>query len=181
MSDDIRCFIVVSLVDQGILKQGDIPLEYKTEETDRRNFAEVAAEKVTDMAKQQELVKAQTGMGVIFGETDDQLAYLIFVAPEYPEPAAKQLAEKHARAVKSMAADNTFDSEAGAKQSAGANKAYAAVCKTLATEYEGGDKVSKVMRELAVQAATTEKDNKRIDKRIDKIITLITRLEGEAE
>jgi hypothetical protein len=42
----------------------------------------------------------------------------------------------------------TFDSGAGAAQSAGAKKAYAAVCKTLATEYEGGDKVSQVMREV---------------------------------
>jgi len=42
----------------------------------------------------------------------------------------------------------TFDSGAGASQSAGAKKAYAAVCKTLATEYEGGDKVSQVMREV---------------------------------
>ena len=142
MSDDIRCFMVVDL------QSGDVCLDYKTEKTDRRNFAQEAMAKVTAMAKQQQLVTEQTRMGMIFAETDDELAYLIFVAPDYPERVAEQLVDKHARAVESMASDGTFDSTWGAGQSGGTKKAYAAVCKTLATEYEGGDKVSQVMREV---------------------------------
>ena len=142
MSDGIRCFVVVDL------QSGDVCLDYKTEKTDRRNFAQEASAKVTAMAKKQKLVTEQTRMGMIFAETDDELAYLIFVAPDYPERVAKQLVDKHARAVESMAEDETFVSTAGAGQSGGAKKAYAAVCKTLATEYEGGDKVSQVMREV---------------------------------
>ena len=61
--------------------------------------------KVQGMAKQQQLVTDQTRMGMIFAETDDDLAYLVFVAPDYPERVAKQLVDKHARAVESMAGD----------------------------------------------------------------------------
>lgn len=140
--DDIRCYMVVDL------KSGDVCLDYKTEKTDRRNFAQEASAKVTAMAKQQQIVTELTRIGMIFAETDDELAYLIFVAPDYPERVAKQLVDKHARAVESMASDGTFDSGAGAGQSNDAKKAYAAVCKTLVREYEGGDKVSQVMREV---------------------------------
>jgi hypothetical protein len=75
------------------------------EKTDRRNFAQEATVKVQGMAKQQQLVTDQTRMGMIFAETDDDLAYLVFVAPDYPERVAKQLVDKHARAVESMAGD----------------------------------------------------------------------------
>ena len=61
--------------------------------------------KVQGMAKQQQLVTDQTRMGMIFAETDDDLAYLVFIAPDYPERVAKQLVDKHARAVESMAGD----------------------------------------------------------------------------
>ena len=195
MSDDIRCFMVVQLA------SGDVCLDYKSEpprvvardsagctltrarlrpaeKTDRRNFAQEATVKVQGMAKQQQLVTDQTRMGMIFAETDDDLAYLVFVAPDYPERVAKQLVDKHARAVESMAGDGarlaprpssprgrdccrvrraepphpcaepsrltrplwgwlrtgTFSAAAGAGQSGGAKKAYAAVCKTLASE-----------------------------------------------
>ena len=187
MSDDIRCFMVADL------DSGDILLDYKTEKTDRRKFAEEATAKVTGMAKQQQLVTEQTRMGMIFAETDDELAYLIFVAPDYPERVAKQLVDKHARAVESMASDGTFDSGAGAGQSGGAKKAYAAVCKTLATEYEGGDKVSQVMREIdQVKGVMSENINQAMtnlestealnerqdeDKRIEKINLKIEKLE----
>ena len=70
-------------------------------------FAQEASAKVTAMAKQQQLVTEQTRMGMVFAETDDELAYLIFVAPDYPERVAKQLVDKHARAVESMASDGT--------------------------------------------------------------------------
>ena len=186
MSDDIRCFMVADL------GSGDILLDYKTEKTDRRKFAEEASAKVTEMATEQELVTEQTRVGMIFAETDDDLAYLVFVSPDYHEEAAKQLADKHASAVNSMASDDTFQSAKGTEQSAYAKKVYAAVCKTLATEYEGGDKVAQVMREAGqvkgvmsenINQATkdleagnaTEKD------RIDHIIALIARLEKEEE
>ena len=42
--------------------------------------------KVQGMAKQQQLVTDQTRMGMIFAETDDDLAYLVFVAPDYRNP-----------------------------------------------------------------------------------------------
>ena len=141
MSDDIRCFMVVDIL------SGDVFLEYKVEETDRREFSQEAQAKVTAMTKQQSVTE-QTQMGMIFAKTDDELAYLIFVAPDYPERVAKQLVDKHALAVKLMASDGTFDSKAGTGQSGGAKKAYAAVCKTLAAEYEGGgDKVTQVIEQ----------------------------------
>ena len=68
-------------------------------------FAQEAGTKVTGMAKQQQLVTEQTRMGMLFAETDDEMAYLVFVAPDYPERVAKQLVDKHARAVESMASD----------------------------------------------------------------------------
>ena len=107
------------------------------------------------------------------------------MAPDYPEPVAKQMADKHAGSVESMASDYTFQSAKGKEQSAGAKKVYAAVCKTLATEYEGGDKVSKVMMEVAqVKGVMSENINQAManlehTERIDKIMTLITRLEKE--
>jgi len=190
--------MVVSVVDQGILKQGDILLEYKTEKTDDRDF-DLAMRPFIGSAK-----KAWRGegrvqvdpdvsrFGMIYGETNGTLAYLVFVSPDYPGPVAEQLADKHAGSVESMASDGTFQSAKGTEQSAYAKKVYAAVCKTLATEYEGGDKVSKVMMEVAqvkgvmsenINQATkdleagnaTEKD------RIDHIIALIARLEKEEE
>ena len=74
------------------------------DETDRRNFVQEASVKVRGMAKQH-LITDQTRAGTIFAETDDELAYLVFVAPDYPERVAKQLVDKHARAVESMAGD----------------------------------------------------------------------------
>lgn len=67
-------------------------------------FAQEAAGKVTAMGKQS-TASEQTRMGMVFAETDDELAYLVFVAPDYPERVAKQLVDKHARAVESMASD----------------------------------------------------------------------------
>ena len=67
-------------------------------------FAQEAASKVQSMAKQS-TASDQTRMGMLFAETDDELAYLVFVAPDYPERVAKQLVDKHARAVETMAAD----------------------------------------------------------------------------
>ena len=67
-------------------------------------FAQEAASKVTSMAKAS-TTSDQTRMGMMFAETDDELAYLVFVAPDYPERVAKQLVDKHARAVESMASD----------------------------------------------------------------------------
>lgn len=59
---------------------------------------------MTSMAKAS-TTSDQTRMGMMFAETDDELAYLVFVAPDYPERVAKQLVDKHARAVESMASD----------------------------------------------------------------------------
>ena len=197
MSDDIRCFMVVNLVTDAIC------LKYKTEKNDRRDFdlamlpfigfAKKAFSHAYATANESDRVQvdpAVSRFGMIYGETNGTLAYLVFVRPDYPRPVAEQLADKHASAVDSMASDDTFQSAKGTEQSAGAKKVYAAVCKTLATEYEGGDKVSKVMREADqvkgvmsenINQATkdleagnaTEKD------RIDHIIALIARLEKE--
>ena len=117
--------------------------------------------------KQQALVMDLTDQrGMAFAETDDELAYLVFVAPGYPEQVAKDVVDRHARAIESMAGDGarrlpllprrdsrahspfaaarrggrlrprtgTFTATAGAEQSGAAKKAYAAVCKTLASE-----------------------------------------------
>merc|ERR1712166_1324091 len=65
----------------------------------------------------------------------------------YPERVAKQIVDKHARAVESMASDGTFNSHVP-EQSTSAKKGYAAVCKTLAADFEGGDKVAQVMAEV---------------------------------
>jgi len=67
-------------------------------------FAQEASAKVGSMAKNA-TASDQTRMGMLFAETDDELAYLVFVAPDYPERVAKQLVDKHARAVESMASD----------------------------------------------------------------------------
>ena len=190
MSDDIRCFMVVDLVTHAIL------LDYKTEKKDDRDF-DLAMRPFIGSAKKAwrgkgrvQVDPAASRFGMIYGETNGTLAYLIFVAPDYPEPVAKQMADKHAGSVESMASDYTFQSAKGKEQSAGAKKVYAAVCKTLATEYEGGDKVSKVMREAdQVKGVMSENINQATkdleagnatDKdRIDHIIALIARLEKE--
>ena len=64
-------------------------------------FAGQAAQNVTSMATHS-TARQQTLVGMMFAETDDELAYLVFVSSDYPERAAKQLAAEHARAVKSM-------------------------------------------------------------------------------
>ena len=134
------------------------------EKAARRDFEQEAAilGKVQGMAKkQQALVMDLTDQrGMAFAETDDELAYLVFVAPGYPEQVAKDVVDRHARAIESMAGDGarrlplrprrdsrahrslwglrprtgTFTATAGAEQSGAAKKAYAAVCKTLASE-----------------------------------------------
>lgn len=67
-------------------------------------FAQEAATKVTGMAKNSQH-SDQTRMGMVFAETNDDVACLVFVAPDYPERVAKQLVDKHARAVESMTKD----------------------------------------------------------------------------
>ena len=148
MSDNIRCFMVINH------ESGDVLLEYKTETTDRRNYGNEASQKLSQMkADETNFVPEQTRMGMLFveiGEIDEEhekLAYLIFVAPDYSESAAKQLLNKHARAVESMAKDGTFDPAQGVTQTDGAKKAYRAVCKTLASEYESIDEVARLVRE----------------------------------
>jgi hypothetical protein len=147
MSDDIRCFIVANLAPaEG---EDAILLDYKTEKTDRRNFTKEATEKVTAMTQNNESVLEQTKMGMIFGKTDEDLAYLIFVAPDYPESVAKHMVDKYARAVKSMTDD--YMSEDGATINWGAaKKAYAAVCRTLATEYDRYDMYGKLKKTAQV-------------------------------
>ena len=80
--------------------------------TDRRNFAQEASVKARGMAKQH-LITDQTRAGTIFAETDDELAYLVFVAPDYPQRFADELVDKHARMVESMAGDGTYHSPLG--------------------------------------------------------------------
>ena len=130
------------------------------EKAARRDLEQEAAilGKVQGMAKkQQALVMDLTDQrGTAFAETDDDLAYLVFVAPGYPEQVAKDVVDRHARAIESMAGDGarrlplrrdcrvltdrsllrtgTFSAAAGVEQSGGAKKAYAAVCKMLASE-----------------------------------------------
>jgi vesicle-associated membrane protein 7 len=85
---------------------------------------------------------------MIFAETSDALAYVLFTAPSYPERVAKQLVDKHARAVESMQGDGTFVPQQGAAQTGTARKAYASLCTTLGNDYAAGDRVASVMREV---------------------------------
>eukprot|EP01051_Picozoa_sp_SAG22_P008692 SAG22_NODE_680_length_7934_cov_5.365539_6_plen_327_part_00 len=141
-SDTIRCFMVVDL------EQGQPLLEYKCASSDRRNFAGEAGQKATGFGKQQQLITEQARTGMIFAETDDDRAYICFVAPDYPERVAKTIVDRHARGVEAMQEDGTFAPQEGTKQSAGCKKAYKSLCEQLATEFEGGDKVGSVMREV---------------------------------
>ena len=92
---------------------------------------------------------------MVFAETDDFLAYIVIVAPAYPERVAKQLVDKHARGVESLASDGTFVATQGSNQNANAKKAYSSLCQKLASEFEGGDKVSQVMREVCCHVLCT--------------------------
>jgi len=140
-ADDVRCFIVANP------ETGSIYFEYKVEKSDRRNFADGVQAVLKNMSAQQTLIVNQTRMGMVYAETDENLAYIVFVSPSYPERVAKQIVDKHARAVESMASDGTFNSHVP-EQSTSAKKGYAAVCKTLAADFEGGDKVAQVMAEV---------------------------------
>lgn len=141
-SDAIRCFMVVDL------EAGQPLLEFKYNAGDRRNFQGEAMQKATGFGKQQQLITEQARTGMIFAETDDEMAYMVFVAPDYPERVAKTIVDRHARGVESMRSDGTFAPELGSKQSGGAKKAYKGLCEQLANEFEGGDKVTSVMREV---------------------------------
>ena len=140
-ADDVRCFMVANP------ETGAIYMEFKVEKADRRNFADGVKGVLSGMSAQQSLIVNQTRMGMVYAETDDNLAYIVFVSPSYPERVAKQIVDKHARAVESMASDGTFNTHTP-DQSNAAKKGYAAVCKTLAADFEGGDKVAAVMREV---------------------------------
>jgi len=127
------------------LSSSSVVMDFKPDKNDRRNFSQEATSVVPKMQPQQEFISDQSRMGMVYGSTDASLAYIVFCAPDYPERVAKQLIKKHADAVEGMSGDGTFDSS---NPSAAAKKAYAAVCKTLSSEYEGGDKVAAVMREV---------------------------------
>eukprot|EP01051_Picozoa_sp_SAG22_P011404 SAG22_NODE_1093_length_5587_cov_2.485334_2_plen_231_part_00 len=129
-SDSIRCFMVVDL------EQGQPLLEYKCASSDRRNFAGEAGQKATGFGKQQQLITEQARTGMIFAETDDDMAYICFVAPDYPERVAKTIVDRHARGVEAMQNDGTFAPQEGTKQSAGCKKAYKSLCEQLATEFD---------------------------------------------
>lgn len=142
MGDEVRCFMVVALVG------GEVLLESKPQKDDRRDFGLVAKEKLESFSPNQQLITLQSRSGMVFAETDDFLAYIVVVAPTYPERVAKQLVDKHARGVESLASDGTFVATQGSNQNANAKKAYSSLCQKLASEFEGGDKVSQVMREV---------------------------------
>ena len=137
MSHNIRCFMVADLETANIL------LNHKVVKYDRRIYANEAPTKVGEMRQnQEELEGMSTRVGEIFAKTDEKLAYLVFVDPNYPENLAKELAGKHMEGVQSMIKDETFKPDTPPENAY--LKAHAAVCKGLTAEYESKDIVNNI-------------------------------------